>query len=64
MNLVEQIRESRPILWTLGAVAAVCVLGIVWGGWALWKTRYEAQGSIALTQARALIGRASCRERV
>jgi len=55
VNLVEQIRERRPILWALWAVAVVAVIGIVWGGWALWKTRYEAQGSIALTQARALI---------
>ena len=54
MNLIEQIRERRPILWTVCAVAALAVLGVVWGGWALWKTRYEAQGSIALTQARAL----------
>jgi tetratricopeptide (TPR) repeat protein len=54
VNLIEQIRERRPILWTVCAVAALAVLGVVWGGWALWKTRYEAQGSIALTQARAL----------
>ena len=54
MRLVEQIRERRPILWALSALGAVAVVGMVWGGWALWKTRYEAQGSIALTQARAL----------
>jgi tetratricopeptide (TPR) repeat protein len=54
VSLIEQIRERRPILWALWAVAAVAVIGVVWGGWALWKTRYEAQGSIALTQARAL----------
>lgn len=54
MNLLEQIRERRPILWGVVAVAAVAVIGIVWGGWALWKTRYEAQGTVALTQARAL----------
>lgn len=55
MSLIEQLRERRPILWAVWAVAAVAVLGVVWGGWALWKTRYEAQGSIALTQARALV---------
>ena len=54
MNLIEQIRERPPILWTVCAVAALAVLGVAWGGWALWKTRYETQGSIALTQARAL----------
>ena len=54
MSLIEQIRERPPILWTVCAVVALAVLGVVWGGWALWKTRYEAQGSIALTQARAL----------
>jgi tetratricopeptide (TPR) repeat protein len=54
VSLIEQIRERRPLLWALWAVAAVAVIGVVWGGWALWKTRYEAQGAIALTQARAL----------
>jgi tetratricopeptide (TPR) repeat protein len=54
VNLIEQIRERPPILWTVCAVAALAVLGVAWGGWALWKTRYETQGSIALTQARAL----------
>jgi tetratricopeptide (TPR) repeat protein len=54
VSLTEQIRERRPLLWALWAVAAVAVIGVIWGGWALWKTRYEAQGSIALTQARAL----------
>jgi len=55
VSLIEQLRERRPILWAAWAVAVVAVLGVVWGGWALWKTRYEAQGSIALTQARSLI---------
>jgi tetratricopeptide (TPR) repeat protein len=54
VTIIEQIRERPPILWSLCAVAALAVLGLAWGGWALWKTRYEAQGSIALTQARAL----------
>jgi tetratricopeptide (TPR) repeat protein len=54
VRLIEQIRERPPILWAVYAGAVLAVFGAVWGGWALWKTRYEAQGSIALTQARAL----------
>ena len=54
MSLLKQIRERRPVLWMIWGVAALAVIGVAWGGWTLWKTRYETQGSIALTQARAL----------
>jgi tetratricopeptide (TPR) repeat protein len=54
VRLIEQIRERPPILWAVYAGAVLAVFAVAWGGWALWKTRYEAQGSVALTQARAL----------
>lgn len=54
MNLSERVRGHRPTMWAVYGAAAVLVIGIVWGGWALWKTRYETQGAFALTQARAL----------
>jgi len=55
VSLSERIRGYRPTMRAaIWGVAAVLVIGIVWGGWALWKTRYETQGAIALTQARAL----------
>lgn len=54
MSLFDRVRGHRPVMWGAGVVAALLVIGIVWGGWALWKGRYEAQGAIALTQARAL----------
>ena len=43
------VRPFQDVLLELGRN-----IGIVWGGWALWKTRYETQGAMALTQARAL----------
>lgn len=55
MNLLEWIRAHQTTKWAVCAVALLLAVGIGWGGWALWKTRYEAQGSIALTQARALV---------
>jgi TolA-binding protein len=55
VSLSERIRSYRPTMRAaIWGVAAVLVIGIVWGSWALWKTRYETQGAIALTQARAL----------
>lgn len=55
MSLFDRARgRRRPLMWGIGVVAALLVIGIAWGGWALWKGRYEAQGAIALTQARAL----------
>jgi len=54
VSLSERVRGHRPTLWAIYGAAVVLVIGIVWGGWALWKTRYETQGAFALTQARAL----------
>lgn len=54
MTLFERMRDHRPTVWAVYTVAALFVIGLAWGGWALWKGRYETQGSIALTQARAL----------
>ena len=54
MTLLEQIRSRRGVKWAACGGSVVVVVGLIWGGWALWKTRYETQGSIALTQARAL----------
>lgn len=59
MNLLAQLRARRPPLRVLYyALAVVIVVGIGWGGWALWKGRYEAQGALALAQARILVGQA------
>ena len=55
MNLADIVHERPALRWVLWAVAGLAVIGIVWGGWALWKTRYEAQGAIAFTQARTLV---------
>jgi tetratricopeptide (TPR) repeat protein len=55
---LEWMRDRRLIRWALTAAVVVGALGIVWGGYALWKTRYEAQGTIALTQARFLVTQA------
>jgi tetratricopeptide (TPR) repeat protein len=54
LTLIEWLRGRRAIQWAISAAVAVLAIGVVLGGWALWKTRYEAQGGIALTQARAL----------
>src|SRR5262249_27302049 len=54
VTLLEWIRARPAVKWAVSAGLVVLVIGLVWGGWALWKMRYEAQGSIALTQARAL----------
>ena len=55
MNPLEWLRNQR---WARGAalgVAVVILVGIAWGGWAAWKSRYETQGGMALAQARMLI---------
>jgi tetratricopeptide (TPR) repeat protein len=54
VSLFDRLRGRRPMMWGVGVVGALLVIGIVWGSWALWKNRYEAQGAGALTQARAL----------
>jgi len=54
VTLFDRVRGRPPNLWAICGVSTVLVIGLVWGGWALWKTRYETQGAIALTQARAL----------
>jgi tetratricopeptide (TPR) repeat protein len=54
VTLLEWLRSRHAVKWAVAGGLAVLVIGLIWGGWALWKTRYEAQGSIALTQARAL----------
>ena len=55
MSLPDIIQERPALRWALWAVVGLLVVGIVLGGWGLWKTRYEAQGAIAFTQARALV---------
>jgi tetratricopeptide (TPR) repeat protein len=54
VRLLEWLRSRHAVKWAVAGGLVVLVIGLIWGGWALWKTRYEAQGSIALTQARAL----------
>jgi TolA-binding protein len=54
VTLLEWIRARPVAKWAVPAGLGVLVIGLIWGGWALWKMRYEAQGSIAFTQARAL----------
>ena len=55
MTLLEWLRSRLAVKWAVAGGLVVLVIGLIWGGWVLWKTRYEAQGSIALTQARALV---------
>ena len=55
MSLAHLVHEHPALRWALWTVAGLLVVGIAWGGWTLWKTRYEAQGAIAFTQARALV---------
>ena len=54
MTLLEWIHSRQAVKWAVYGGAVVVLAGLIWGGWTLWKTRYETQGSIALTQARAL----------
>jgi tetratricopeptide (TPR) repeat protein len=51
---LDWLRDQRWRRIAVPGLAAVIVLGIAWGGWAAWKSRYEAQGSMALAQARTL----------
>jgi TolA-binding protein len=54
VTVLERIRSRPAVKWAASAGVVILVIGLIWGAWALWKMRYEAQGSIAFTQARAL----------
>ena len=54
MSFLDWLKEQHWTRWVLFGMGAVIVLGLGWGGWAAWKTRYEAQGGLAFAQARAL----------
>ena len=61
MNRLEWLRDQRWARWAALGLGAVIVVGIGWGGWAAWKTRYEAQGGMALAQARTLVAQSQAR---
>ena len=54
MSVLDRFRGTHWARWLLLGAAVVVVAGLGWGGWAAWKTRYEAQGGLAFAQARAL----------
>lgn len=54
MSLLDELRSRDWAAWALLAAGVVVLAGLGWGGWAMWKTRYEAQGALALAQARSL----------
>ena len=58
MNRLAWLRDQRWTRWAVLGLGAVVVVGIAWGGWAAWKGRYEAQGGMALSQARTLAAQA------
>jgi tetratricopeptide (TPR) repeat protein len=55
MNILEWLREQRWTRWVVLGLGAVIVVGLGWGGWTAWKSRYESQGSMAFAQARTLV---------
>ena len=61
MNRLEWLRDQRWARWAALGLGAVIVVGIGWGGWAAWKTRYDAQGGMALAQARTLVAQSQAR---
>jgi TolA-binding protein len=58
MNLIDWLRDQRWARWAIVGIGVVIVVGIGWGGWAAWKSRYDAQGGMALVQARLLAAQA------
>ena len=54
MSTLDSLREQPWTRWVVLCLGAVLILGLGWGGWALWKSRYESQGSMAFAQARGL----------
>jgi tetratricopeptide (TPR) repeat protein len=55
VSFLDRLRAQHWTRWALFGGAAVVVVGLGWGGWAAWKTRYETQGGLAFAQARALV---------
>jgi tetratricopeptide (TPR) repeat protein len=54
MNSLNRFLSQRRLRWAALGLGVVIVLGIGWAGWAVWKSRYEAQGAVAFAQARTL----------
>ena len=61
MNLLDWLRDQRWARWAALGLGVVIIVGIGWGGWAAWKNRYEAQGGMALAQARTLVAQSQSR---
>jgi TolA-binding protein len=55
VNRFDWLQDKRWTSWAALGLGAVIVVAIGWGGWVAWKSRYEAQGGMALDQARALV---------
>ena len=55
MITLGRLGDQRWTRWAALGLGVVAVVGIAWGGWAAWKSRYEAQGGLALAQARMLL---------
>ena len=51
---LDRFRAQHWLRWAVLGLGVVIVVGIGWAGWAAWKNRYEAQGAMALAQARTL----------
>jgi len=58
MNVLDRLREHPWTRWVVLGLGTVIVVGLGWAGWAAWKDRYEAHGSAAFAQARALVAQA------
>lgn len=54
MNVFDRFWGQHWIRWAVLGLGVFIVLGIGWAGWAAWKSRYEAQGAAAFSQARTL----------
>jgi len=58
MSFLDWVRARHWTRWVAFGLGAIVVVGIGWAGWAVWKSRYETQGNLALTQARTLAAQA------
>ena len=58
MSFLDWVRARHWTRWVALGLGAIVVVGIGWAGWAVWKSRYETQGNLALTQARTLAAQA------
>lgn len=58
MNTFEWLRAQAWARWVVLGVASAIVVSLGLAGWTAWRSRHEAQGSMALAQARPLVAQA------